>query len=196
MYFLDPALLRTRLTLEDKDEVNEVLKSAITGGTQFVESVLDTELGYGEHECLFFLEPSFVAGKTFQLRMPHGFVRPGAGTPLVGAPVVSFSYSDVGFSTFEGFMGWDYERGVLNVSSDLSGAYVKVSYSHGFKSLKEVPAWLTEALLVSSVKVLSMQVVNDGKDNLSKVFAYLDTHRGAILDRHLRAGSFLIRPVF
>lgn len=192
MLLIDPELIRSRLSLEDKEEVNAVLRSAITGATPRLEAVLRTSFTRGAAEDLFYLNrhtPS--ASGMFNLRLANGFVRQDVALNCTVGD--SYAVQDTALIT----RVVQYERGVVQVPKALLGfnTYLKVSYGYGFSKQAEVPSWLREAMVSAAIKVLSMNAVNDKKDELSKVFAFLDDHADTILNAHLRTGAFLVSPV-
>lgn len=190
MLLIDPSLIRNRLTLEDKDEINDVLKSSIAGAIPSLESTLQTTFAKGSAEDRFSLgDPYSPIDGMFLLKLNNGFVR------LDPALTVFSGDSYWNIDTPETQFRVMLERGVVKVPDYLRGKFIRVVYDYGFSTYKEVPAWLQEAALSVSLKVLSMNAVNDKKDELSKVFEYIDSHSATILNGHLRTGSFLIPPV-
>lgn len=190
MLFLDVKAMRDRLSLDDKPEINDALKSAIAGATPRVESHLSTSFAAGTTTDLFRLPVGSDAfDGLYTLRLKNGFVR---SDPAV---VISAGETLASLATItEGFVA-DLEKGFVAVPEDYAGKYVRVGYSYGFATPKELPSWLQEVLVSYSIKVLSMGTVNDKKDDLSKVFAMVDEHWSAILDPHLRQGGSLVRPI-
>lgn len=189
MQLIDTKTLRDRLLLDDKQEINDALKSAIAGASPRLEAILQTTFTKGSAEDYFLLDGDVHSdfNGVFKLRLSKGFVR------AVPALVVSVAETLDGSWTPIAPVGrMDTEKGFMSVSNAHRGKYVKVTYDFGFASSKEVPEWLAEVSVCYAVKVLSMNQVNDRKDELSKVYEFVDSHSAGILDAHLRVSSAAI----
>lgn len=188
MLIIDPSDIRPRLSLEDRQEINDFLRSAILGATPRLEALLNTSFTKGTAEDFFVLNPAIyepVDGH-FVLRLSNGFVR---SSPALAAS--SGESLDGPFSTVSGCV-LRASKGFLLVPESNAGKTFKVAYSYGFQNNEEVPAWLREVALCYSVKVMSMAQLNDRKDDLSAVYEFVDLHSAEILDRHLRTHTFAI----
>lgn len=186
MQLIDVKTLRDRLLLDDKQEINDALKSAVAGASPRLEAILQTTFSKGSAEDYFLLDDAVHSdfNGVFKLRLSRGFVR------ALPALVVAVAESLEGpWDTIAPLGRVDAEKGFLGVSNTYRNKYVKVTYDFGFASLKEVPEWLAEVSICYAVKVLSMNQVNDRKDELSKVYEFVDSHSAGILDAHLRVSS-------
>lgn len=194
MLIIDPELIRSRLSLEDKDQVNDVLRSAIEGASVSLEAILDTSFSRGSKEDVFFLDRfSLERHGRFHLKLTHGFVRP---TPAISCTLGSV-YGTYPTTIASSSVILNAEGGVVSIPVEVMDqeSYIRIVYDYGFSAQKEVPAWLKEVSLARAVKVLSMNAINDKKNELASVFAFVDTHADTILRNHLRTGSFLISPL-
>lgn len=194
MLMIDPKLIRTRLQLEDLNEVNDVLKSSILGATPRLEALLKTTFDKGSAEDYFFVGPEHSPkGGSYRFLLAKGFLCP---TP---ARVVSVGDSAEALTAYAGPVVFDDERGFMSLMDSprgaLVGKFIKVTYDYGFLSQKEVPAWLQEVFVSYAARVVGMVAVNDKKAQIDSTLAFVDTHAAGILDAHLRTGSFLIPSV-
>lgn len=184
MQLIDVRHIRDRLLLDDTAEINDALKSAVAGASPRLETILDTVFSKGSAVDYFHLDPSALSfGGIYRLRLSRGFLRP---TPTL---TVMIGDSLGGTTEPVNALLVDVGRGLVSISEEHLGKYVKVSYDYGFTGYAEVPEWLREVTICYAIKVLSMTQVNDRKDELSSVYDFVDTHSTGILNSHLRSSS-------
>lgn len=188
-FIIDLGLVRDRLSLDNRAEVNAVLESALSGAVANVESVLDSSFSWSRRVDYHAVNGGFsTKNGVVSLRMSSGMVSSSADyLPKVSSAESMFGPLE---SVITGV--WDYERGTFSYPDTQQHKFVASEYYSGFLDKKQVPSWLQEVLITETVKVLSMQAVNDRPPELDKVSQYINRHAATILDRHLRVGSFLI----
>lgn len=189
---IEVSSVRTRLSLQDDEGINDAISSALDGALARLSSVLATSFDREEHTDVFYLDPAActsVAGLV-GLRLSNGFVQ-GPITVVSGdslAEVLTGGSSETVFLL-------NAEKGHVKVPDALSGKYVRVSYESGFSDGDEAPAWLKEVVLAHTIMVMSSQQISDGQAELSKVVPVVEKHSTDTLDRHLRNGSLLVYPL-
>lgn len=215
MKLIDVKLVRTRLALPDDDGVNAAVKSALDGTTAMFEARLMTSFDKATKTDIFLTYGrEFMAQDGyFRLRLSAGFVLSSpdvtvcwAETPQELATAETIALTDCLVDYERGFVLVPYSesnhpessarrnRSYLNSRS--YNGYMKVVYQYGFQTLAEVPAWLKEAALAYTIKVLSMQQVSDKKDEkATTIFGFISSHGEEILDRHLRNHYMAIQPI-
>jgi hypothetical protein len=191
MQLIELKYLRDRMLLEDRSEINDVLKSSLAGAIPWLETVLQTSFDKGTASDLFSIPTGTekVLG-FYHLKLTKGFVR---GSP---APVVATGYdlSSVSGDLYPSCI-MDAERGFLYVPEASDLGCIRVSYDYGFQTPSEVPTWLRELALCYTIKVLSMHQINDRKEELSKVYSFVDQHSTTIADSRLRMSVSAISAI-
>lgn len=189
---IDTSAVRSRLSLQDDEGINDAISSALDGALARLSSVLATSFDRAVREDTFFLDPAActsVAGLV-GLRLSNGFVQ---GTILVESGD-SLAQVLTGGATEEVFL-LNPEKGHVRIPDSLMGSYVRVTYTSGFDDGDEVPAWLKEVVLTQTIIVMASQQISDGQAELSKVVPVVEKHSTDTLDRHLRNGSLLVYPL-
>lgn len=186
MQLIDFRVVRDRLILEDRPEINDLIKSSLAGATVNLETEFQTTFDKGSAVDLFRFPPAHrVVDGFYQFKLRNGFVR---ASP---APVVATGGSTDSFSgSIFGSCILDAERGRLHVPESAAAVYLRVGYDYGFATQSEVPPWLREVISCYAIKVMSVHQVNDRKDELSKVYAFMDQHINTLVNQHLRYFSY------
>lgn len=189
------AKVRARLSLPDDPGINAAITSARDAAHIHLAHLLDFVLEAGVQEDTFFIDArrDVLVDGLYSLRLSSGFV--GA------TPVAEVRVSDtlLGLASASPLDPATYlllaEKGFVRVDGGCAGQYVKITYFAGIPEDSDAPEWLVEAMIGSTIKVLSQQQVQDGKQEITKVIPALNNHLSVILDPHLRFRSESIRPL-
>lgn len=181
--------VRNRLALPDDNGVNAVIESAIEGATAYVEAKLKTSVtppAAAVSDWFRVDDLTLNRDSTFRMLLSNGFV---------DDVVVGVTDTIEGVTTVVTPLKIESEKGLVVIAIDPVPAYYKITYTYGFAEVDDVPQWLQEVAMSYVVQLMSMQQVNDQKEEISKLYKFVQTHGTEVLDAHLRRDAFAIRPM-
>lgn len=198
MLLIDPSLIRDRLVLDDKPEVNEVIRSAISGAMPSISASLFSGFDYGARTDVFLLDRVLhhFEGR-YTLRLSAGFLVNTPTTPVVCTVSDSLEGASSG-SVVSG--AWVKDELGFVVLPDPTGdlfhhKFVRVSYTSGFRKYADVPDWLKEVAIAKTIEVLSMSTLNAEKGSMDKVLGFVASHGSFLLASHRRSTSSTVSPL-
>lgn len=183
------------MSLPDDTGINEAITSARDAALIHLAHLLGFALEAGVYSDTFFIDPrrDVAVDGLYSLRLSSGFV--GSVPPVE----VRAASSLLGLAAASLIPSGEFlllaEKGFVRVPETLGQTYVRVTYYAGISEDAVAPAWLSEAMIGSTIKVLSQQQVQDGKQEITKVIPALNQHLSVILDPHLRYRSESISPL-
>lgn len=175
--------VRTHLGLDDMTNVNGAISSGLDAATSHLASNLRTRFERTSHTDIFFINSMDIVGlRGFTtLLLKQGFVDVGVTPTYVSSERFDFETTE----DISEFSFLDAVRGVISVrGKDLTNRYVQVTYTSGFNSdtndpdffaPAEVPDWLTQAAILTSILTLEGNVLVQDEDEDSKAVKLANT---------------------
>lgn len=193
--YVDPELVRNRMSLPDQADVNSAIESAIGASQLIIEGLLETKFdSVTDKVDTFFLDEDrhpVIPDGYFRLRLSQAFVKSGSVVVKAGDTL-----DDVSTTIASTEYKVDQAKGVVYVPEAYSKMYVSVTYNAGFDATNKIPDWLTEVIVSHVPTVINVQQISNRDDEATEVNKTHMQLSNTLLQTHMRGKAFHIYPLF
>lgn len=184
--------VKAGMALPDVDDIDDAIDRALVATHAYFEGLLDTSFEPVEDKIeMFYLDPykwPVIPNRYFRCRLKHAFVKSASVAVTYGEVLEDIDDTDLDLTT-------DYyiddEKGIIHVSDEYSGGFVRVTYDAGFDSDNRAPDWLKEAVLA-----YVPQILTSGQPNRATARSPMLEPHAVILGSHMRGTAFHLRSMF
>lgn len=193
--YVDPELVRNRMSLPDQADVNSAIESAIAASQLIIEGLLETRFdAVSSKTDTYYLDENkhpVIPDGYFRLRLSQAFVKSGSVSVKQGDTM-----DDVSTAIAASEYKVNLEKGIVYVPEAYSGLYVSVTYDAGFDSTNKIPDWLTEVIVSHVPTVINVQQITHRDEEAAEVNKTHMQLSNTLLQTHMRGKAFHVYPIF
>jgi len=197
---IDNDAVRARMSLEDRQEINDAIDSALIAAHVFLAGQLNTDFDpHANREDIFQLDRHLfpnLPGDMFRCRLKQAFVKTITSVQVAETRRGLFlpdQVTDVLVADYYVNM----EQGLLFIESDgYDETFLRVVYTAGFDSVNKAPDWLQECALSYVPSILNYQQVTNRNAETEKAVRMIQSQVAGMMDNKRRETAFQLSPLY
>jgi len=197
---IDNDAVRARMSLEDRQEINDAIDSSLIAAHVFLAGQLNTAFDPNPSlQDIFYLNREMfpdLPGDMFRCRLKQAFVKSIANVQVAETRRGLFIDAEVTTVPSTDYQV-DMEKGLVYIECDgYEHNFLMVSYAAGFDSVNKAPDWLQECALSYVPSILNYQQVTNRNAETEKAVRMIQSQVAGMMDNKRRETAFQLSPIY